>query len=255
MDLTDEQKTAFARDGYVKLPGIVPGEMVRRARRAINGYIGEKGLPPDEMSRYSAQSFCPGLGDDPIITDLYNGTPLRGIAESLIGPGMITPVRNGQIALRFPWADREAQPKVMGPHIDGMYSPNNGVTKGTISSFTALVGIFLSDLPDPFAGNFAVWPGTHLQHAEYFQEAGPESLLKGMPPIILPEPVQFLGQAGDAALVHYLLAHSIANNLSPNIRYAIFFRLTRVGLADHKWESMTDAWRDWPGISGRADGA
>ncbi len=49
-------------------------------------------------------------------------------------------------------------------------------------------------------------------------------------------------------LAHYLLSHSVAPNASPNVRYAIFFRLTHVDHARQKWESMADPWLQWEGI-------
>jgi hypothetical protein len=146
MELTPAQKREFYERGYVKLPGVVPAEMVHNARRAINAYIGQNGMDPNELTKYRAQSYCPGLGGEPIITDLYNATPIKDCAESAIGAGKVKPVGYGQIALRFPAMDPPREP---GPHIDGMYTPTNGVKEGTIANFTALVGVFLSDLPDP----------------------------------------------------------------------------------------------------------
>jgi hypothetical protein len=74
---------------------------------------------------------------------------------------MLREIKGGQIALRFP--SLQDPPKEPRPHIDGMYSPTNGVKKGTINSFTGLVGVLLSDLPDENRGNFTVWTGTHNQ--------------------------------------------------------------------------------------------
>jgi len=246
MELTNEQKREFYDRGFLKLPGIVPQELVLRARRAINAYIGEKGIEPAELPTYRAQSYCPGLGREPFITDLYNASPIKDVAEQMIGAGQVKPVGGGQIALRFPSMDEE--PRVPRPHIDGMYTPTNGVKEGTIANFTALVGVFLSDLPEPFAGNFTVWPGTHRLYEAYFREQGPQALLKGMPPVELPEPEQFTGRAGDAALVHYALGHGIAGNVSANIRYAIFFRLMHVDHEKYHWECMTDIWKEWGGM-------
>src|SRR5205085_11018524 len=145
----------------------------------------------------------------------------------------IKPVGSGQIALRFPGlADPPPPPK---PHLDGMHSPNNGVPEGTIQNFTMLVGVLLSDLTGPYAGNFTVWPGTHHQYEQYFRDQTPQSLLNGMPPIDMPEPCQISGRAGDVALVHYELAHSAAPNVSPYVRYAVFFRLTHVDHAERQW--------------------
>ena len=152
----------------------------------------------------------------------------------------------GQIALRFPGLqDPHGEPR---PHIDGMYSPTNGVEKGTIGSFTALLAVLLSDLPEPYAGNFTVWPGSHAQNAAFFREHGPESLLNGMPAVTMRDPVQITGRAGDAVLAHYLLAHGVAPNASPHVRYAIFFRLTHVDHERQKWESMVDPWLQWEGV-------
>jgi hypothetical protein len=69
-----------------------------------------------------------------------------------------------------------------------------------------------------------------------------------MPKVELPAPEQFVGQAGDAALVHYQLAHGIAGNGSPNIRYGIFFRLSHVDHERYHWECMTDIWKEWEGM-------
>ena len=246
--LTDAQKEFFKQNGYVKLPQIVPQNLVETARRAINADIGQNGLNPDDLPTMRSQTYCRDLTKQAPITDLYNASPLKNIAESLIGASKVRPVGGGQIALRFPAADLEAAPRPPGPHLDGMYSPNNGMKEGTIGNFTALLGVFLSDLPREFMGNFTVWPGTHTLYEKYFQEHGPQSLLNGMPPVEMPAPQQFLGQSGDAALVHYQLAHGIAMNLSPNIRYAIFFRLFHVDHDQNKWECMTDIWKEWEGM-------
>jgi hypothetical protein len=64
----------------------------------------------------------------------------------------------------------------------------------------------------------------------------------------LPAPEQFTGQAGDAALVHYQIGHGIAGNASPDIRYAIFFRLKHVDHDHYQWECMTDIWKEWEGM-------
>jgi hypothetical protein len=212
MTLTTAQKEEFRERGILKLPGIVPPELVDRARRAINAHLGEHGMDPAELPKYRAQTYCPGLGGKPPITDLYNASPIKDVAEQFIGAGKIRPVGGGQIALRFPAplpedgaaADKPRQPN---PHIDGMYSPTNGVKEGTIANFTALVGVFLSDVPEPFMGNFTAWPGSHRLYESYFREHGPQALLNGMPPVELPPAEQFTGRAGDAALCHYLLGH------------------------------------------------
>lgn len=247
MELSYRQKQALFEQGYVHLPGVVPRVMVDAAMRAINHSVGE-GMDREGIVRMRAQTYCRELTKTPPITGLFNATPALSLVESAIGAGKIKPVGGGQIALRFP--TMQDPPPPARPHLDGMHSPTNGVPEGTIQNFTALLGVLLSDLPQTHAGNFTVWPGTHHLYELYFREHTPQSLLDGMPPVSLPEPVQITGRAGDVVLCHYQIAHGVTPNVSPHVRYAVFFRLTHVDHESQKWESMTDIWREWEGMQG-----
>lgn len=246
MELNSRQKQEIADKGYVQVPGVVPPLMVAEALRAINHSVGQ-GMNVADMNRFRAQSYCPEIQNTPPITDLLKKTPAWDLAESVIGPGRIKPPGGGQIALRFPSRD---EPGRAGPHLDGMYSPTNGVPEGTIGNFTMLLGILLSDVPAPLMGNLHVWPGTHRLYEEYFQEHGPQSLLQGMPPVEMPTPEPVTGHAGDVVLVHYQVAHGVGPNVSPHTRYMVFFRLSHVDHAELHWECMTDIWREWEGMRG-----
>ncbi len=243
MQLSIEQKREFYERGFVIVPGVIPRVMVDAALRAINHSVGE-GMDRDEMTRMRSQTYAREIVDTPVITDLFNATPMRDLATSAIGP--ITPVTGGQVALRFPsMAD---PPGLPGAHLDGMHSPNNGVPAGQISNFTMLCGVLLSELQEPHSGNFTVYPGTHHMYEDYFRKHTPQSLLDGMPPIDLPEPVQVHAQPGDAVFVHYQVAHTAAQNVSPHTRYAIFFRLKHERHDSLGWEPMTDIWKTWDGM-------
>jgi len=245
VELTQEQKQTLYDQGFVKLPGIVPEELVHGALRAINASLGSEGIDPAQLPTFRAQSYCPEVANTPAITRLLNASPLWSIAESVIGSEAIRPVDGGQIALRFPVS---GEAHAAGPHLDGMYYPNNGVPEGTIRNFTALIGVFLSDIPHDFMGNLAVWPGTHRLYEDYFRKHGPQSLLKGLPPVELPPVQQITARAGDAVLCHYQLAHGITGNASPFIRYGIFFRLIHKNHDAWQWDCMTDIWREWAGM-------
>ena len=247
--LNEEQRRQIFDDGYTLIRGAVPPDRVQAALRAINASLGEHGIDPARLTRFRAQTYCPEITDSAAILDLLTATPLWSLAESVIGEGTLMPVTHGQIALRFPINGTAGD---VHPHIDGMYTPDNGVEKGTIANFTALVGVYLSDTPTDNAGNFTVWPGTHRSYADYFASAGPEALLKGMPPISLPQPLQVKPRAGDAVISHYQIGHGIAPNVSGNIRYAIYFRLSRQGHKDVALDVMTDLWREWDGMQALA---
>jgi hypothetical protein len=189
MNLTQEQKQEFYERGILKLPGIVPQELVLRARRAINAYLGQNGIDPSELPRYRAQSYCPGLGSDPVITDLYNASPLKTVAESLIGEGKVKPVGGGQIALRFPSTDET--PRAPGPHIDGMYTPTNGVERGDHRELYRPDRRLSHGPAGAVRGQFYRLARLAPQVRSLFQEQGPQALLKGLPPVDIGQPEQF----------------------------------------------------------------
>ena len=243
--LTDVQKREIIDTGFTLLHNVVPAEKVAAALRVINAALGANGADPAQLDIFRSRSWVPEVSGDPAIIALLTETPLWSLAESAIGAGVIEPVDNGQIAMRFPSREPAGTPHA---HIDGMYTPTNGVPEGQIMNFTALVGVYLSNVPTPDAGNFVVWPGTHRIYADYFAREGAEALLNGMPPVEIGDSVQTMPNAGDAVLSHYQIGHGIASNVSPNIRYAIYFRLKRVGHDEIKHEVMTDLWREWDGM-------
>lgn len=246
MNLTYDQKKSLFDDGYVVIPGVVPRVMVEAAVKAINHSLGEKGMDPAQLTQFRAQSYCPEIQSSPAIAGLVNDTPALSLLESVVGEGCLLPMRGGQVALRFPsFADPPGLPR---PHLDGMYSPTNGMKEGEIGTFTALIGVFLSDVPTENAGNFTVWPGTHRLNEAYFREHTPQALLEGMPKIDMPAPVAVTGRAGDIVIAHYMLAHGVTPNTSPYVRYACFFRAKHKENDEHKWEMMTNIWMHWPGI-------
>lgn len=247
MTLTEEQRRLLFRRGYLKIGGLVSRAQVERARREINISVG-KGMNVADMPKLRVQSFCPELRRHPALMGLLLHSPVWPLAESLMGEGQIRPGSQGdaQINLRFPVEEASQLP--IEPHLDGMASNTNGVPSGQLHSFTMLVGVMLNDMVGENRGNFAVWPGSHLLNAAYLREAGPRTLLEHMPLVDLPAPVQISGQAGDVVLSHYLLSHGTAPNLSCDVRYMIFFRLTHVGHDQDKWRSLKEPWLQWPGL-------
>jgi hypothetical protein len=240
--LTEGQGAELVRDGYVVVPGLVPLPRIASALKAINHSIG-RGLPPDQVAVYRSRSFCPELQRERVILDLFHETPARVLAGALLG--RIEDVRSGQIALAFPQMQAPAPPY---PHLDGLHTPTNGVPAGEVRSFTLLVGVVLSDVRAAGAGNLTVWPGSHRLYEAHFRERGPKSLLEGMPPVTLPDPVEVTARPGDVILCHYQLAHAVGANTSPDIRYAVYFRLKARGHDGRRWECLTDLWKEWPGL-------
>jgi hypothetical protein len=240
--LTAAQEGELVRDGYVCIPDLIPAPLIAAALKAINHSLG-RGLPPEQVAVYRSRSFCPELQHASVILDLFHETPARTVAESLLG--RIEDVRSGQIALAFPQME---PPAPAYPHLDGLHTPTNGVPAGEVRSFTLLVGVILSEVGATGAGNLTVWPGSHRLYESYFRERGPRSLLEGMPPVTLSDPVEVTGRPGDVVLCHYQLAHAVGVNTSSDIRYAVYFRVKSRGHDGRRWECLTDLWKEWPGI-------
>lgn len=247
--LTDDQKRFMIENGYLQVPGAVPRELVDQARKAIHADIGERGIPTEKLTTFRAQSYCPDVKGTPAISDLFNASPVRAMVEELLGEGNVKPISGGQIALRFPRLDAQPGGRV-GGHIDGIPTATNGVKPGTLAHFTMLCGVLLSDLPEEWSGNFTVFPGSHKRYNAWFQQHEPIELAGGMPSVEMGEPKQIPGKAGDVVFAHYLLAHGIAPNASPNIRYAIFFRVFNRRHSGYRPEAVKDMWLDWDGLHG-----
>ena len=245
-DVTADWTERLMRDGYLHLAGAVPRARVDAALRRINAWMG-RGMPPAEMDRYTHQSACPDDRDHPVFTNLFVESSMADLVEEIFRPHGIAPVAHPQIALRFPTLTPGVPPPP-APHLDGIPTPRNGVPPGKIENFAALVGVYLRDVDAPWSGNFTVWPGSHHAHAAYFKTHGPRVLLAGVPDLDRGPPRQLTGRAGDAFLCHYLLAHGAAPNRSPNIRYAVFFRLRHAHHDALGVRPIMEPWLGWDGI-------
>jgi hypothetical protein len=191
---------------------------------AVNADLG-RGLDPARIDEFYARSFCPELRNSAAILNLFRSTMARELADALLAPGRVREPSVAQIAVRFPLGEQTPAPsRSLRPHVDGSYSPSNGVRPGEVAHFTLLCMVALSDVRAEFAGNFTVWPGSHQLYERYFQTHDVREMLHGTPRLEqLGAPLQLQVNAGDVVLAHYQLGHTGAPNLSARIRCAVFF--------------------------------
>lgn len=249
--LTPRDLAGFRDDGYTVLRGAVAPAVVAAARHAINHDLGERGLPTEELPTFRSLSYCPAVRDAAALTEVFDRSAVPGALEALLGGGNLRPVTQAQIALRFPAPEPAdaAEWRAQG-HLDGVGSGLNGTPKGEFTrDFTCLAVVLLSDLPGPWNGNFTVWPGSHHTGETFFKEATPEVLRSGSPSYDLSgPPVQICGKAGDVCITHHQLWHGAAPNYGPDIRYAAIFRPAHVDAETNGTATMTDIWREFPGV-------
>jgi hypothetical protein len=240
---------SFEKNGYALFPRLLDEKTVKAARRRIDKDLA-KNYDPARKTEYDNQSFCPDIRNSDEITALFKHPQVQRRVGALVSLDQLG-FDPGQIAIRRAHnVDRSYEPQ---PHIDGIPTPHNGVAGDELSPFTMLVGVFLSDVIADFAGNFTVWPGSHLLIEQYFRKSGRESLRKGMPQIPRGLPVQLHASAGDVVLCHYQLAHAASVNTSDNDRCAVFFRLWQHEInpgynpsyRESRWTHLTHLWTGW----------
>jgi hypothetical protein len=251
VELSKNQKKQYIRDGYLVLPNAIPLSMVEAARQLVNNSLGEQGIDPALLWKFRSQSYTPEVQIDPVITDLFNQSTIRGYAESLIGKGNMATVGSAQVALRFP-SKPFTDPKPPSGHLDGIGSGDNGHGTGTYTrGFTVLAVIYLQDVLHEYHGNFTVWPGSHITLADHLREVGLDVLTKGQPELTWPHPaVQITGKAGDVVLAHYNLIHTAVGNFGPDIRYAAISRVSHINMAKLGVQGFAEPWTEYEGLTG-----
>jgi hypothetical protein len=234
--LDSEQLREFAERGFVVVRGAVPRDLVDAAARTVDAIV-ERDPPGAEVA--GPHFYFPEAAREPSLIAPLTRSPAWPAAQALTGPGTLEEPWQVQVALNLP-----PFPHVPGiPHIDG-YPPG---ADGRPLTFTLLAGVLLSDQLEADGGNLWIWPGTHLTHAAYFREHGPDAFFEagGYPPVHLPAPVQVKGRAGDLLLAHYLLGHNIGGNTSETTRRALYYRVKRHG-HDPRWRDvLRDPWLEF----------
>ena len=243
--LNDEQLKEFGERGFVVIPEVVAPELVDRASRRIDELIAAK--PPAE-GHVGHHFYFPAAADEPaLIGALMDASPdgrdaAFAYTEALTEPGLLEAPKQVQVALNIP-----PFPHQPGrPHIDAAISePTPGFKP---NSFTLLAGVFITDQMTENSGNLWVWPGTHLTHAEYFQERGVE-MYCAYPDVKLPEPEQVTARAGDLLLAHYLLGHNIGGNYEPDkTRRMLYYRVSGRGHAEAPERILTEPWYEYRAV-------
>lgn len=249
--LSQSQRVSFMRNGFLQIRDAVPMKLVNAALRRINHELGVPGRMIDGGVEGAAK-LAGNTSNCEDILNLFNLSDAHGYAEALIGPGRVAAPQGAQIALRFPELGEPREPLGTEWHTDGM-------RQGQLHPFSLLVGVTLSDVREPNAGNFTVFPGSHINLQHLLRENGTldgyadqcvkaESVWgEGTLPD-LGTPVQLLASRGDIVLAHPNLAHRGGLNFSPDVRYQIYFRLKHVHYAALQPQAHENLWIDLEGL-------
>jgi len=270
--LTWDAMASFVGNGYMKLEQVISQDLVDAAVKEINH---ELGVAQGSTDQFKAKTFA----SEDAITDLFNRSVLPYVMARLLGDDygrMKYRQGAGQLALRFPGdacvgktaQSNEAHFKNIASHwhIDGCA---NGFIKGVtdhygeVRNFDVLVGVCLSETKSENSGELVCWPGSHDRLSAWLAVDDNMKKLKEKGNVHLPTgegtpsvfeglaPVSCLAKPGDVYVANYMVAHAIAPNASPHIRYAVYFRVKGPGFRVGGREvggcevSMLQPWVHW----------
>lgn len=245
--LSEDHLQAFATDGYLLVPGVVPEVLLAAADHEIDEFIST--LPPDDgdASTPGQHGWFPPVAALPRCHDLLRQSPANAIAEELVAPNTLEHrFDHIQIATTVPsWSHIPG-----GPHIDG-----HGPGQEPPFSFTLLAGVLLTEQRATQTGNLWVWPGSHLEHERLFHDRGTRVLQQAgghsmalESPLTLRSPIEIRGARGDLVLAHFLLGHNKGGNTCPQTRRTVYYRLA-VPRHPDRWEAtFLDAWSEFPAV-------
>ena len=224
---TNEQVTGLVRDGFLLAPGLVDRGSLGAARVIASRVWRRAGCPSGWSSHRPDEDSARALR-----RALLGGATAALVDKLLSAPYTVTT----QVAVTH---GPKANPTA--PHIDG---PLDLDGTGLPSSFTLLVGVFLTDVDRPDSGNLWVWPGSHLRVLRYLADAGPGGLAQSehFPEVDLGgcDPRQICALAGDVYAGLYLLGHAAGGSATPRRRSTVYFRLRCAGHAQRREELMLD---------------
>eukprot|EP00854_Cymbomonas_tetramitiformis_P009690 gene9690-11486_t len=161
-------------------------------------------------------------------------------------------------------------------HIDQLASsrknkagqPRHVVPPGQVENYTLIVGVALTDVMQPYQGNYGVFPGSHTKLAQAFDTPGcpphtinplhgpngqsHQQLLNQVVPVTdLGEPVALRMTAGTAYFAHHETVHFVQPNVYGHTRVAVYFRI----ISGQRKFFGKQCWRSRPAVmSGEGEG-
>jgi len=225
--ISAEQREQFVRDGYVRVSGLIPSEVVEATRA---GLLDRMGVGPADPDTWAGRA----MSTDPdaiAFTEACRTPMVEAAATELVGPDFIPGVTyspfldsrgvspatlHGFIpVLSFPKPGPPTfEPPTSGYHIDGMHAVTVWPEK-----FFLVVFAYLSDTAE-WGGATTVRPGSHRQVFEHWLATGDKG--NTAPPALdYADPVPLPGKAGDVIFMHYLLVHSGSANHDAHIRVGL----------------------------------
>jgi hypothetical protein len=241
---TEEDYRNFAHHGAIVKPGLLAPTAIDSARRHVERWLNEA-FDPRQLGRYTQTTFAPELESHPDLLRLYTSSPARSLAEALIHPHTFRDVRKAQVQVRLPNRRTAAPQPTKAMHVDGVACPH--LDPRELRTFTLLVGILLTPVPDTASGALRFVRGGHLLMAEWFRTTWRPGTPEQTPSDIADRDSEpFLGEPGDVILMHHAVPHAVGANEARRPRIALYFRLEHEAHHEHLLDALRDPWLEYP---------
>lgn len=204
----------FAQQGYLILPETLASSQTAKAIECLDANQSW----PDQSERDRDRGWRTRKVENTEILDLLTEKIKKcietGFDKKLRGVGT---AQHAQVMAQPP------KNPTYNPHVDGAKDPNKPVHE-----YGLQVGVLLTNLTQENAGNFTVWPGSHVtvrnrldgKHGKHLGQA-----VQGCWELGKPQGTQIKGCVGTIIINHHLLVHGTAPNYAGIKRDMIFFRL------------------------------
>ena len=243
--LVEDDKRFFKENGYLLVHDVLSE---RQVEAAVDVLWEDMTLDRESPNTWINPGPIPmSCASHPAIRATLYDSPLFEMAEELVGKGRLANSSPGPQMTYPTGEDKWEIPS--GGHLDGYYTPTNGVPEGTVGKFFLGVSCYVNHVR-PRSGGFTLWPGTHIQSEEYFKTHSILSIQGGSSRDVfdLPQPLEVTGPPGTAVLWHGRLIHSASRNCEKEIRMALISRLRPKNMSDILFETPEDMWQHWDGI-------
>ena len=210
--LTSEQRAQFEEQGFLLVSGLIPPEIVSKARVDLDEAAREK----------SGAAFF----QTPAANACYTEALCAAAAQlgGLGGTRPYFPVTRALAIITYPSPGEWTMPS---PHIDHALRADGHRVFPPPYRLASL--LYLSDVA-PRGGGTVVWPGSHRK-IEQMARSAPErfetmaGLNENLASAEVGEPRELTPRSGDILFYHYLLAHAGSKNTTDQPRMAL----------NHKW--------------------
>ena len=254
----------FFEHGYYIIRNVVSQELVSRALTLANFWVGRGGAGTAPAGTSGAVQLMGEVQQDADMIALFSQSPLQDVVQTLLGLGDVLFPANATPVLSFP--------TLYDPSDSGLLNGTSWTIEGFTASgdhspYTLLVGVALSDITEPYSGNFCVHAGTQLSlQAQVSEQIERKGVLFSSPvrgarnafgtfdekPNLGP-PTQLLLKKGDA----FICSQKCATQRSPNCGDAtsaiVYFKISHIDHSSLKALSLDGTWVEYSLYNGDFD--